>query len=474
MITQTFFNHTVDLEWEYFVTFFHKPSLFDTYYVKEAIFTKEIIGIMMKVIETMYHDKKAITLTTLFETIDKDKHDIDYNLLKSVVSSKTPLKENTIIDAIQVIKVNTARRQLFGIVHKAAFEAKSPKIDVGGFIIDLIEELDAINITTSKGDKFTDVLDRIINQTKSVAIGESKTYFKVGVKEIDKKMPIIQDNIVLVGGPAKHLKSRFVMWIIEKLYENNPDTFATMWYSFEENSDEVVRKFIAYDTMLSDEEITGRTDKKLTGKQVQMIVNSANKIRNRDIEIRDTPKSIKEIQNEFQIYCKKHSNKVPIMIIDNALLIDNDEMNRDDIIMNTLNHIKQRTKALIFIVHHFNDAQQDEKREKDAFRPKLTDLKGREAYRRVPKAVLLINFPYKYPKIRNKHKANADVLKYMFIVDLAAIRYMGEKEIDGASNENNLIHMFAHGGFNKFFCLSDLHKNNKELRQLKQFNNQNN
>jgi hypothetical protein len=131
--------------------------------------------------------------------------------------------------------------------------------------------------------------------------------------------------------------------------------------------------------------------------------------------------------------------------------------------MNTLNHIKQRTKAIIFIVHHFNDDQQKEERGKDAYRPTLKDLKGRESYRRVPKVVLLINYPYKYPKIRNKYNSTSDILANMFIVDIAAIRYMGDQDVKGASGENNLIYFYADLGYNRYYPLSSLHKDNPEF-----------
>ena len=242
----------------------------------------------------------------------------------------------------------------------------------------------------------------------------------------------------------------------------NPDVFATKWNSFEENADEVVRKFIAYDTLLSDEEITGRA-KKLTPEEVSKIVASAKKFKSLNIKIEDKPRNIQQIASEFYIFVKKNSKQVPILVIDNALLLTNDEFNRDDIIMNTLNHIKQRTKAIIFIVHHFNDEQQKEERAKDAFRPTLKDLKGREAFRRVPKVVLLINYPYKYPAIKNKYKAQSNILKNLFILDIAAIRYMGEKEIEGGGVEPNLIHMYTDLGYNRFYPLSSLWEGNEEL-----------
>ncbi len=420
---------------------------------------------MMKYIEEMYQDKFAITASSLYQKLQDDGNDIEYSTLKTLIKLYIPLPINTIVNTIQTIKVNTARKTIYFIMQSGAYQSKTPNVNPGVFITEIIEKLDAINsITSSTGTDFDDILDQIISQTESVFAGKQTTYYKTGIKEIDKKFPIVNDNIILVGGPAKHGKSRFIMFLIKKLFENYPDTFALKWYSFEENADEVVRKFIAYDTLLSDEEITGRK-RKLTADDTSRIVKSAKSFKKLNIKVEDNPRSIQQIQAEFGIFVKKNKG-VPILVIDNLLLITNDEYNRDDIIMNTINHIKQRTGALIFLVHHFNDDQQDKSRESEAFRPTLKDLKGREAYRRVPKVILLINYPYKYPKINNKYKNKKDILEHMFIVDVAAIRYMGEQNVEGSGTEKNLIYFYCDLGVNHFYPLSSLWKDNPELKLL--------
>jgi len=465
------FKHIRDLEYSYFVTFFQSPELFDHYYVKESIFSEKLVAKMMKIIEDMHQDDIAVTHSELFERLKKEGFDIGYDLLKTITTRFKPIPHKTIISTIHSIKTNTARYKTFIIMQNGADDSSKPDIDIGEFITNVIIDLDKIaGITSSTGQDFDNVLDNIIMQTKSIAAGKTVSYYKTNVKEVDKKLPLQDDNIILVGGPAKHMKSKFVMWLIKQLYDVNVDTFATSWYSFEENADEVARKFISYDTLMSDSELTGK-DRKLDDSDVAKIIKSANLFKKYDIKVEHHPRSIQQVQAEFQIFVKKFSNKVPILIIDNALLLTNDEYNRDDVIMNTLNHIKQRTKAIIIIVHHFNDDQQKEERGKSAFRPTLKDLKGREAFRRVPKIVLLINYPHKYPQIRNKFSNMDKYLKHMFILDIAAIRYMGEQEIDGAGQENNLIYFYAEGGTNRFYPLSSLHRDNPEyINQLNKNN----
>lgn len=418
----------------------------------------------MKYIEDMYHDKISITETELYQRIQKDEFEISYDLLKTIIKRFDTISHDTIVNTLQTIKINTARFKIFMIMNLGADQSRALTLDVGAFIAKTIQQLDDVaGVTSSTGEDLDDILDQIIMQTQSIASGKTISYYKTGVKEIDKKLPIRDDNIILVGGPAKHGKSKFVKWLIYKLLENNPGVFAIKWYSFEENADEVARKFIAADTLMTDAEITG-VARKLSAEDVDKIVKSANKFKKLPIKIEHKPKNIKQVEAEFGIFVKKHSNKVPILIIDNLMLLTDVEFDRDDKIMNTINHIKQRTKAIIFPIHHFNDDQQKDEREKDAFRPVLKDLKGRESFRRVPKVILLINYPYKYAKIKNKYKNRLKHLKNMFIVDIAAIRNMGDVDIEGAGQEeDNLIHFYTHLGINHFYPLSDLHKNNPEL-----------
>jgi len=452
------FKYIHDLENEYFVTFFKHPDLFKEYYVKKEIFVQEHIGELMKIIEDLYQNKSSTTVSNIFIETEKKELGISHASLKMIVDKTRVINLDTIPSTIKTIKANKARVVLYELSKETLHLSQNVKTDISDLITQVSKQIDELQEGIGiSGDDFDDILADIIGDTKSIVSGNKVMIYKTGYKEIDKKIPIVSNTIILVGGPAKAGKSRFVLWLVKSLMDNNTDLFAVKWYSFEEDSKELARKFIANDTLLRDSIITGK-ERKLTNDDLGKIIDSTNKFKNYNIKIEPNPRNIGQVKNEFQIFANKNSDKIPILIIDNALLLTDDDFKRDDIIMNTLNHIKQRTKAIIIIVHHFNDEQQGKNRENAGFRPLLKHLKGQESYRRVPKVVLLINYPYKNKELANKYKNEMDILKHMFIVDVAAIRDMPEIEIDSkSSDEPNLIHMYAELDFNMFVPLSQLY-----------------
>lgn len=453
------FDYIKDIEKEYFATFYKNPKLFEQYYVKKSIFVDETIADMMKILEDLYNDNKSTTAANIFVETQKQGIGITLPALTMMLQKTKTIDINTIPNTIKDIKGNKARMQLFEIASKALNQSSDVKLNIPDLISEVSRDIELLQEDVSlEGDDFDDIMAQIINDTKSIFSGKKTIVYKTGVKEIDKKIPFVENNITLIGGPAKAGKSRFLLWLMKILMDNNPDVFAVNWYSFEEDSKELARKFIANDTLLRDSVITGK-ERELTDNDLDKIIESSKKFKNHIIKIEPNPRNINQIKSEFQIFSKKHSNKVPILIIDNLLLLtDEDGSKRDDHIMNTINHIKQRTKAMIYIVHHFNDAQQDKEREKIAFRPLIKHLKGQESYRRVPKVILLVNYPYKYKELMNKFKNERDILRHMFIVDVAAVRDMPEIEMeDKSSDEPNLIHMYAELDFNIFCPLSQLY-----------------
>jgi len=456
---QPHFKYIHDLENQYFSTFFKHPELFNKYYVKESIFSQDFIGRLMKIVENLYHDKKAVTISNVYSEAQKSKLAIEYESLNILLQTFKPINLDSVESTIKIIRLNTARIGLSDIGGEALSDSDDITKDINESVLEASDKLDKLQEDLSiSGDDFDDILQSIIADTKSIALGKQTLIFKTGHKEIDKKIPIVEDTIILVGGPAKHGKSKFVQFIVNALLENNPDTFATKWYSFEENSKELTRKFISSDTLLRDSELTGK-ERVLSDDDVAKVIKSTKKLKSFDIKIEDKPKSIQQVKSEFTIFAKKNSDKVPILIIDNLLLLDNKKNGeRDDLIMNTINHIKQKTNGIIIIVHHFNDEQQKDEKVVKAFRPQLINLKGQESYRRVPKVILLINYPYKYDEIKNKYKNEKDILKHIWICDVAAIRDMPEIEVEHkSSTEANLIHFYTELDYNIFVPLSSLY-----------------
>jgi replicative DNA helicase len=319
------------------------------------------------------------------------------------------------------------------------------------------DKLDEIKSSFSvNGDSMSTVLDSLLESIDLIHKGEFNTFLKTGCKELDKKIAISPDSIVLIGGAAKHGKTKLATYLVKQILEHNSN-ICCQWYTMEDSKEQLVMKFISPDCMIREDEIMGKSRFISTEEKDKVIVAMKN-IKQYTIDIHDTPVDIKTIQHRFGVFTKKHKGQIPILVIDNALLLTDDGFDRDDTIMNTISRIRQKTKGLIIVIHHFNDGQQDKERLKTGYRPQLTDLKGREAYRRVPNQVILVNKPSKYKDLMSKYPMYHELLEYIYIVDVAANRGMKEIKEEGQGNEyeNNLIYMFADLDYNLFVPLSEL------------------
>lgn len=273
-------------------------------------------------------------------------------------------------------------------------------------------------------------------------------FYQTGWKRFDSLVSLGMNKIVLVAGAAKHGKTRFVASMIFSLLDQYPE-ISVKWVTLEDSAEDIVMHYLA-----SKVYVKGKDLKKQNFRAELMPV--INKYLDRwskyDVDFIDKSLEIKDIGVIFQDFVNKRPGRFCILIIDNILsLKDRVNMKYDlngfyDFAMNEVLQIRQQTKALIIPVHHFRDAQQDKDNLRDGYRPRLTDMKGTEAFRRVPNQVLLINYPGKYKDLLAEYKGEAkENLKKMFVVDVSASR-----EDETIDEHDGVIHMFASLDYNVF------------------------
>ena len=175
------------------------------------------------------------------------------------------------------------------------------------------------------------------------------------------------------------------------------------------------------------------------------------KFRKFDIVFRDQPITSREASRQFRKFCDIRPDKFCILVFDNVMsAADRHEFGRDlnamyDNIMANMSEARQWTKQLVIVLHHYNDAQQDIDGLLKAFRPRLKDIKGTEAFRRVPTQVLMLNFFKKYKDLCSEYSGDyAELIKYIFVVDAAANR-----EEDDA-DDIGLLHYLINADFTLF------------------------
>jgi len=304
-------------------------------------------------------------------------------------------------------------------------------------------------MATRKAAKVADELIQEYCSTTSLednAITRDRVY-KTGHSRFDQVVTICKDKIILLAGGAKHGKSKLVSHFMFELLERYKD-ISVFWVTLEDNEKDILRSFLSSKILIKPKWIR---EKQFSEPFKPAIKAWSEVFKEFDIEFRDQTISSMEIANSFAQFCLARKNRFHILVVDNVMsLKDREKFQHDlngmyDYVMHNMLICRQKTHGLIWILHHYNDAQQDEKGINKGYRPRLQDIKGTEAFRRVPNQVLMINNPSKYKDLMNQYQGDRrEILKNMFIIDAGANRE------DDDSDEVALIHYFCSLDFTLF------------------------
>lgn len=350
----------------------------------------------------------------------------------------------------RIIQEKWMRRRIIQISNTLMKAAYSDEVDVFDLVDKAPKEFEFTNlarrekISTENARVSTDVFETMTTETPKGIMLFYKTRWPI----FDSRVISGSNKIILVAGGAKMGKTKFVtMWVAD-LLEQYQD-IAVDWVTLEDGAADIVAHYLASKVFVKGKDLKKRN---FNPGLMPIIQRYIDKWSSFDIEFIDQSIKIEAIAAHFRLFCERRPNKFHILIVDNVLsLKDRNDFKNDlngfyDFAMNEILNIRQITKALIIVVHHFKDAQQDKENLKDGYRPRLTDIKGTEAFRRVPNQVLLINTPGKYKDLLAQYKGDRkENLKKMFIVDVGASR-----EDDNIDVDDGVIHMFASLDYNVF------------------------
>lgn len=419
-------------------------------YLRAEHFYKEDHQIIYRACESLLEENKALDLIILADKLKSigmlDQIGGPYAL--SVLTNDVANTSNTMHHCFIIIEKFMLREviRLTRVYSNKAFEEGNPF----KLITDFKEELDNLDsyTTTIVTMNAKSAVESAMASVNKVMTGNYKTYYDTGYPSFDDKVSISGNEILMIAGPAGHGKTKFVIGLMYKLLSRHND-IAVDWFSFEDPKEKIVRAMIAAETGFTDKYLKGKTRSKISVQDHAIVKQLSEKISKFDIEFHEDPISAKDIRYSFTRFCEKRPGKLNICIIDNLLLVPDRARGseRDDNILAEVSKMRQGTKGLIIPVHHFLDDQQSSDRAKLAYRPRLKDMKGSEAYRRVPTQILLINKPGEYNDIVKLYPDKKEFLKSLFITDLAKNRD-GDTDING---EQGLIRWFANLDFNIFY-----------------------
>ena len=342
----------------------------------------------------------------------------------------------------RVVQQKYVQREFIKIMHEKIGEAFDDSCDIFDLLETAERQLRYINPVhrevweQSSKDIVLNVEAQIIEPPSTGIF----MYYNTGWPVFDKYIGTARNKVIVVGGAAGHGKSRFVSsWMFNVLDQFAKD-ISIFWCTFEDSAEDILLFYLSNKVKVKAKYIKKRNFNKDLIPELKKHIKKFNTF---DIHFIDRWDKIAKIKQKFELFCDRRPDKFPVLIIDNLLSLRDRqdfkgaENSMYDYVMAEILSIRQNTRALIIIVHHFNDAQLSKERLKDGYRPTVQDLKGTEAIRRVANQVLLINNPKNLKDlVAEYHDDQKKILQNLFIVDPGKIRD------DSNTDEESLIHFW--------------------------------
>jgi hypothetical protein len=248
-----------------------------------------------------------------------------------------------------------------------------------------------------------------------------------------------RNKLLLLGGAAKDGKSKFLAQWMKRLIRTYGDQVMIVWGTFEDSGEDVFYNMISSDLIMKPKDIRLG---KLLGKE-QRFEQLKAEFEGYPVEFIENSVTSKYLKDTFVYIAKDNPKRIPILIVDNILTLGDRELFRHDnnamydYVMDNLHQARNLTKGIVICVHHYKDSQMGPDRLVNGYRPELPDLKGTEAFRRIPNHVMLFNNPHKRKELYKEYGGDMkDILKHLFLIDVGANRD------DSSDDDQALIRMF--------------------------------
>ncbi len=398
----------------------------------EDMFYKESHRIIFRAIKELFYARSTIDYLLLIQQLKKMESLELIGGAYTVTNLSNGTSGSNIDWHIAILWQTWQKRKIIELGSNYIDKAFDDSTDAIDLILSLYADLDDIKNTfeSSKQITIANVVDTALDNILLRATGEIPSYLRTGYNKLDSIAKIDIDKIVIIAGDKKHLKTRFMISIIMGLLKNYFERLSVLWYSLEDNIETLLNVILSYLTFIPSDELKSEKGY-LSEEKYELIKRMSKLIKSWDVEYRDETKPIKLISADFASFCKKRPGRANVLIIDNALYIDNKEDKRDDLIIDELVKLRKATKGLIFLVHHFNSEYSKREHIKTAYRPEIGDIKGREAYGRGADLILLVNKLGNWNALKDEYPGMEDIINYLYLVDIAANRH-------GKANQDEL------------------------------------
>ena len=258
-----------------------------------------------------------------------------------------------------------------------------------------------LNSSEIASKSFKSSYQEAVRSIRNIAKGSKVSLLRIGHKRFDDIVSLGPKQIIMLAAQKKQGKTRFLVHLIDRLVNNNKADIAVQWYSFEMQSDEMVRLFISKKLALNDKQQLS-INYTLTEDELNRIDAAASMFDSYPVEFVDETCDIFKICSKFERFSGGTRGRIPVLVIDNLGLIKphskNDNQNDDDI-ARMLKDLRDKTGALIIVLHHLSKESEGKFNVTELYRPKVTHIRGSSRIVDFANKVLLMHRPEMYKDV---------------------------------------------------------------------------
>lgn len=405
---------------------FFKDELHDLFFKTMSYLYKQRLPVnktsVSDVLRESGNEEHIQTFEGIVDVIHPDEKDWKYHL-NACITFYNRSKMFTIAKKIQENTITWTTKQMYSYLETVKDELVFPKKDLQ-------------HIST------------LINKIQEEVQTDAPSFIKTGYEHFDKIVTLVPETVLLIAGGKGSGKSRFALSLIDRALTLNSDV-SVMWLNFEMSNVNMVQLMIGRRAGLTSKQIA-RKGYVLNDGEIDSINKAIEDISELDIEFCSKPMSINEIAVEFKKFCSKREDRKNILVIDNLGLLTNGGKNQvevDEYVAKRVVQIREDTKSLIIPIHHLTKEQGGRANLKNAYAPKIEDIRGSTRIPDYANQVLLVHKPSNFKDLMTQESMKgtytnrlgvtidrAKVLENLLIIDVAKNRDDAQEYIRFKSN----------------------------------------
>jgi replicative DNA helicase len=445
----------------------NEPCLTVNHFCRPEMFYLKEHQLIFKAIQQLYAEGIAVDILTVTDMLRKkgDLKSVGGPYFVAMLTNRV-VSEANLVFHFRIIHQKFIQREIIRLSSKAVKDGFEDTTDVFRLLEGLIKDLTGLDPAISErrsassvqvGDDLEKELTLVESAHGAKGVMPIMIY-ETGWPRFDERVTLGRDKIILIGGPAKGGKSRLIRAMMWQLLAHFKD-ISIKWVTLEDTQRDIIWSYVTTHIFITSKLLKYHKYDKRYIPQIRKLIKEFKAF---DIEFIEKSVKSDQILSDFTRFCESRKERMNILIVDNLKALDDNDLSRDqnkvdDHIMKNMSKCKQNTKGLIFVLHHFNDSQQDRANLEIGYRPVIKELKGSEGMRRVPNQVLLINSFNIYKDLMAEYIGKEhEILKHMFIIDTAANRD------DSIIDELGLIHYFTDMAYDMFYEIpvTEMEENN--------------